>query len=378
MLLERLDILNYRNLAEAHLEPSPKLNAFIGPNGAGKTNVLDAIYYLAYTRSAQTPTDSQVVRHGEDFMMLEAEFSDITGIATDTVDTTATTTPIKLYCGLRHGQKKHFKRDGKEYRRLLDHIGLVPIVCISPADESLILGGSDERRRLMDMVVSLQDRPYLEALARYGKALQQRNALLRQEQEPDPAVMDILEEQMASEGVFIHERRQHFTERLTPLFQEFYSHISCGSEQVSLNYNSHCQRGPLLDVIRRDRWRDRAVGYSLHGVHRDDLELLLDGHPLRREGSQGQHKTFLVALKLAQYEFLKQSGRHSSPLLLLDDIFDKLDAQRVERLVDLVADMRFGQIFITDTNRDCLDQILRRGTADYRLHRMAAGRIEAL
>ena len=369
MQLNRLDILNYRNLAEAHLEPSPKLNAFIGPNGAGKTNVLDAIYYLAYTRSAQNPTDSQVVRHGEDFLMLEAELS-------DDADTAAASTPIRLYCGLRHGQKKHFKRDGKEYRRLLDHIGLVPIVSVSPADESLILGGSDERRRLMDMVVSLQDRPYLEALARYGKALQQRNALLRQEQEPDPEVMGILEEQMAVEGTLIYERRQHFCEQLTPLFQEFYSHISRDSEQVALRYNSHCQRGPLLGVIQRDRWRDRAVGFSLHGVHRDDLELQLGGHPLRREGSQGQHKTFLVALKLAQYEFLKRSGRRTAPLLLLDDIFDKLDAQRVERLVELVADQRFGQIFITDTNRDCLDQILRRGTADYHLYHVEQGAIE--
>ena len=382
MILKRLDILNYRNLTEAHLEPSAKLNAFVGANGAGKTNVLDVLHYLAYTRSALTPVDAQVIRHGQDFALLEALLTDQPETAPQqdgTEDATTTSIPdeqdIRLTCGLRPGQKKHFKRDGKEYRRLADHIGLVPIVSVSPADQSLILGGSEERRRLMDMVIALQDRPYLDSLTRYAKALQQRNSLLRQEQEPDPDVLDILEEQMATEGETIFRRREDFTRQLIPLFQEFYSFISAGNEQVSLAYQSHCQRGPLLDVIRRDRWRDRAVGYSLHGTHRDDLELLLDGHPLRREGSQGQHKTFLVALKLAQYEFLKRSGRHTAPLLLLDDIFDKLDAQRVERLVTLVAGSRFGQIFITDTNRDHLDQILSHSHTDYRLYHVRDGEI---
>ncbi|MCR4919955.1 MAG: DNA replication and repair protein RecF, partial [Prevotella sp.] len=339
MILQRLDIINYRNLAEAHIEPSPKLNAFIGANGAGKTNILDTIYYLAFTRSAINPTDTQVIHHEADFFMLDSVFAE-----EQTADAA-----FRLTCSLQRGQKKHLKRDGKEYRRLADHIGLVPVVSVSPDDQSLIVGGSEERRRLMDMVISLQDRPYLEALTRYAKALQQRNALLRQEQEPDPDVMDILEQQMATEGEAIYQRRESFTRQLLPLFQEFYNIISGRSERVELGYQSHCQRGPLLDVISRDRWRDRAVGYSLHGVHRDDLLLSLDDHPLRREGSQGQHKTFLVALKLAQYEFLKASGRHTAPLLLLDDIFDKLDADRVEQLVTLVAGTRFGQIFITDT-----------------------------
>ena len=372
MILKRLDILNYRNLAEAHIEPSPKLNAFIGPNGAGKTNILDAIHYLSFTRSAINPTDTQVIRHEADFFMLDALFS-----AASSLDSTgsavAPSPDIHLTCSLQRGQKKHLKRDGKEYRRMADHIGLVPVVSVSPDDQSLILGGSEERRRLMDMVISLQDRQYLDALTRYAKVLQQRNVMLRQEQEPDPDVMDILEQQMATEGETIYRSREAFTQRLLPLFQEFYNIISGQSERVELGYQSHCQRGPLLDVISRDRWRDRAVGYSLHGIHRDDLLLTLDGHQLRREGSQGQHKTFLIALKLAQYEFLKSSGRQTSPLLLLDDIFDKLDANRVEQLVALVAGTRFGQIFITDTNRDHLDLILRHTTAEHRLYRVENG-----
>jgi DNA replication and repair protein RecF len=201
--------------------------------------------------------------------------------------------------------------------------------------------------------------------------------MLRQEDmEPDPDVMSILEEQMAVEGELIYAKRRDFIEQLVPLFQQFYTTVSGGHEQVSLNYVSHCQRGPLLNVIQRDRMKDRAVGYSLHGVHRDDLEILLDGHPMRREGSQGQLKTFVIALKLAQFEFLKRTNNATTPLLLLDDIFDKLDADRVEQIVKLVASDEFGQIFITDTNREHLDQILGATALDYRIFHVDRGEIK--
>jgi DNA replication and repair protein RecF len=375
MILQRLSIVNYKNIREALLDFSPKMNCLIGHNGAGKTNVLDAIYFLSFCRSSQTALDSQVIRHDEPFFMLEGEYVEN---ERDGVDEEAV--PLKIYCGMKRGTKKHFKRDKKEYRRMSEHIGLIPLVLVSPSDTLLIEGGSEERRRLMDMVISQLERPYIEALTRYNKALQQRNAMLKMEDaEPDPEVLGILEEQMATEGEYIYDRRKAFVEELTPLFQHLYEHISGGHEQVSLGYTSHCQRGPLLDVIRRDRMKDRAVGYSLHGIHRDDLEILLDGHPMRREGSQGQQKTFVIALKLAQFSFLKRAHNATThaptPLLLLDDIFDKLDASRVEQIVSLVSGEEFGQIFITDTNREHLDQILSASSHDYKIFQVKDGEI---
>ena len=274
---------------------------------------------------------------------------------------------------MKRGTKKHFKRDGKAYSRLSDHIGLIPVVFVSPADTLLIDGVSEDRRRLMDMVISQYDRSYIELLSGYNKALQQRNALLRMEQEPDLAVLEIWEQQMAVNGEKLYEKRKAFVDELIPIFQRIYQQIAAGKEQVSLRYVSHCERGPLLDVIQRDRAKDRIVGYSLHGSHRDELEMLIDGYPVRREGSQGQHKTFVIALKLAQFDFLKRTVSATTPLLLLDDIFDKLDAQRVERIVRLVSDDGYGQIFITDTNRQHLDQILSSGTTDYKLFRVDNG-----
>jgi DNA replication and repair protein RecF len=230
----------------------------------------------------------------------------------------------------------------------------------------------------MDVVISQLDRMYMESLNRYNKALLQRNTMLRMEDaEPDPEVLSILEEQMAVEGEYIFRQRADFVERLVPLFQRFYQTISGGHEQVSLSYVSHCQRGPLLEIIRRDRMKDRAVGYSLHGIHRDDLEIMLDGHAMRREGSQGQLKTFVIALKLAQFDFLKRTNSKTTPLLLLDDIFDKLDARRVEQIVKLVGGDEFGQIFITDTNRDHLDQILANSEHDYKIFYVDNGEINS-
>ena len=245
----------------------------------------------------------------------------------------------------------------------------------SPSDSVLIEGGSEERRRLLDLVISQYDHAYIEALSAYNKALQQRNALLKMEDEPDKALLEIWEEQMAMNGEVIYQKRDTFVKRLVPVFQNIYSHISGGHETVSLNYISHGQRGSLLDTIQRDRYKDRAVGYSLHGVHRDDLEMLLDGYQMKREGSQGQHKTYALALKLAQFDFLRHTS-NSTPLLLLDDIFDKLDADRVEQIVQLVGGEGFGQIFITDTNRDHLDRILANGDFDYRLFSVNKGEIE--
>ncbi len=326
----------------------------------GKTNVLDAIYYLSFCRSAGNPIDSQVIRHEEPFFMLEGNYDE----------------DLCISVAMKRGTKKHFKRNKKEYKRLSEHIGLIPLVVVAPSDTLLIEGTSEERRKLMDMVISQYDRSYIDALARYNNAHQQRNTLLKMEdEEPDPLLMQLWEEQMAESGEELYQKRKAFVDELEPIFQDYYQRISGGQERVGLSYVSHCQRGPLLEVIQRDRMKDRAVGYSLHGVHRDDLEFTLDGHPMRREGSQGQNKTYVIALKLAQFDFLKRTASQTTPLLLLDDIFDKLDAERVEQIVKLVSSDSFGQIFITDTNRDHLDQILRNSVLDYRIFHVENGEI---
>ncbi len=364
MFLKNISILHFKNIQSANLALSKNLNCFIGHNGAGKTNLLDAIYYLSFCRSFYNSIDSQVISHDQEFFMIEGEYETDNG------------EPEVIYCGMKRGTKKHFKRNKKEYKKLSQHIGFIPLVFVSPADTYLIEGGSEERRRLMDMVISQYDIGYMEALSNYNKALQQRNALLKMEDEPDVALMEIWENEMATNGEIIYQKRDAFVHELIPIFQSIYQQISEQKEQVSLRYVSHCQRGPLLEVIQKDRFKDRAIGYSLHGTHRDDLEMLLDGYQMKREGSQGQMKTFVLALKLAQFDFLKRTTSRNTPLLLLDDIFDKLDARRVEQIVHLVSGDNYGQIFITDTNRDHLDKILHRNAFDYKLFSVANGNIE--
>lgn len=355
MTLKHLSILNYKNISEAELDFSPGLNCIIGSNGEGKTNLLDSIRFLSLCKSLGVSQDSLCIRHGEDFFMLKGTYEGDDG------------TQEEIQCSLKTGHKKIMRRQGKPYRRLAEHIGLIPIVLVSPSDSMLIAGGSEERRRFMDVVISQMNLAYLDSVTRYGKALQQRNVLLKMESQCDPELLTLWEEQMAKEGEYIYKCRKDYIERFTPIFQHYYTLIAQEHEKVALTYTSHCQRGALIEVIQQDRHKDMAVGYSLHGIHRDDLEMTINGYPIRREGSQGQNKTMLVALKLAQHDFLRQTGRGTRPILLLDDIFDRLDAKRVERIVSLVSDNAFGQTFITDTNRDHLDKILSLTSQDYRL-----------
>ncbi|MCR5181292.1 MAG: DNA replication/repair protein RecF [Bacteroidaceae bacterium] len=364
MILNQISLLNYKNIASADLALSPKMNCFIGSNGEGKTNLLDAIHFLALCKSSTTSQDAACIRHDEDFCVLQGVFEHEDGVREE------------IYLGMKRGQKKQLKRNKKTYKRLTEHIGLIPLVMVSPLDSLLISGGSEERRRFLDVVISQTDHRYLDALVCYNRALQQRNALLKQEDPaPDEDVLELWEQEMARQGQIIYEARQKYVEEFVPIFQRIYAFVSQQREQVDLKYVSHAQRGPLFDVIRRDRAKDLAVGYSLHGVHRDDLEMSLGGFPIKREGSQGQNKTYLIALKLAQFDFLRRTGSQTTPLLLLDDIFDKLDASRVEQIVHLVSGDNFGQIFITDTNRDHLDQILARLDSDYHLFHVQGGEI---
>ena len=366
MILRQISILNYKNITQAELQLSPKMNCFIGQNGEGKTNVLDAVHFLSLCKSMTTSQDSLCIRHGEDLAVLQGQYEREDGVTED------------ISLGMKRGQKKVLKRNQKAYQRMAEHIGLIPLVVVSPLDQMLIAGGSEERRRFMDVVLSQTNRPYLDALMNYNKALAQRNALLKQEDPaPDAELLSLWEEEMARHGQLIYETRAQYVAEFMPLFQQFYSRISQGREQVELTYVSHAQRGPLLEVIQRDRHKDLAVGYSLHGTHKDDLEMTLGGFPIKREGSQGQNKTFLIALKLAQFDFLRRTGSRTTPLLLLDDIFDKLDSERVEQIVRLVSEADFGQIFITDTNRDHLDQILKRMGGDYRLFHVKGGEVQS-
>lgn len=346
MYLNHLSILQYRNITECDVQFSPKINCFLGKNGMGKTNLLDAIYYLSFCKSHLNPVDSQIIKHDTDFFMLHGSY--IRKGVEESVS-----------CGVKRRAKKQFKRNKKEYERLSEHIGFLPIVLVSPSDLELITDGSDERRRFLDTVISQYDKPYLAALITYNVALQNRNAMMKRESTLDETMLDIYEEQMSREAQYIYKLRSEFIIGFTPVFQHFYQLISGGKEQVSLSYVSHSQIGNISSLLKDCRERDHLLGYTTRGSHKDDLIMLLGDYPIKRTGSQGQNKTYLVALKLAQYLFLKQISE-VSPILLLDDIFDKLDADRVTRIMQLVASSDFGQIFITDTNREHLDNLLLR------------------
>lgn len=347
MFLREISILNYKNIREATLRFSDKLNCFVGLNGQGKTNILDAIYYLSFTKSAYNTIDSQNITHNADMALIQGRY-DFDNATEDTSEV--------ISCGIKRGVKKQFRRGKKDYQRLIDHIGLIPLVMVSPQDSELISEGSDERRRFIDGVISQYDKQYLEHLTQYNALLKQRNALLKQyEDYPQNApaeLFEVIEMQMVVHATYIFEQRTDFIQRFVPAFQEVYSAISGNSEQVSLHYTSQLQDRDLAEAFTRTRQRDLIVGWTTQGIHKDELDMRLGEYPLKRVGSQGQQKSYLLAMKLGQAIFL------GKPILLLDDIFDKLDSERVERIIRLVSSERFGQIFITDTDRQHLTSIL--------------------
>lgn len=331
----------------------------------GKTNLLDAVYYLSFCKSAISPSDSGNIFHDAPFFMLQGVYTSDSGIDSD------------ISCGLKRGEKKMFRRGGKLYERLSDHIGSIPLVMVSPADNELIAGGSEERRRFMDVVISQYDKEYLNALIRYNRALQQRNVMLRGEREPDAEMMSLIEDMMVAEAVRIYERRKQFIDELVPIFTAFHNAIVGGGEDVSLRYRSHLDAEDLGALLAASRGDDRRMGHTSKGVHRDELVMQLNGFPIKKEGSQGQNKSYLVSLKLAQFDFLRRKGGET-PLLLLDDIFDKLDSYRVEQIINLVSGDDFGQIFITDVNREHIDGILDGISGEYKLFEVKNGVMELL
>jgi DNA replication and repair protein RecF len=363
MILNSLSVLNFKNIEEATLTFSPKMNCFLGNNGMGKTNLLDAIYYLSYTKNHINLPDSQLIRHGSEFCVIQGSYLDGEN-------------EEEIYCGIKARCRKIFRRNKKEYSRMSEHIGLIPLVLVSPADTSLIQGGSEERRRFADMVISMYDKEYLHRLIHYGRVLQQRNFLLKENTPTvDAAMFDILDSQLIEDGQFIHSRRTEFVSAFLPVFKKYYNRISMGGEEVSLQYESQFNDATDMEnLFASRRERDKYLGFTTVGIHKDDFLFLLDDFLLRKTGSQGQNKTCVVALKLAQFDHLAGKGS-TAPLLLLDDIFDKLDSGRVEQIVQLVAGPDFGQIFITDTNRKYLDEILAGMNHDYRLFGVNNGNI---
>ena len=402
MNLISLNILNYRNIREASLEFAPKLNCFVGLNGQGKTNVLDAIYLLSFAKSAFTSQDSLNITHGEEMAMVQGVYStksklerpslqDSKPLSTLNDSGLSTLSPkdglITISCGLRKGLKKQFRRDKKDYQRLIDHIGLIPLVMISPSDQQLIDEGSDERRRFMDVVISQLDRKYLDCLTTYNALLKQRNALLKQlaDKYPSPlqgesegaSLLEVLEWQMIEPAEYIFAKRTAFFEAFEPYFAKTYAQISGSAEIPQLRYISQLQDRDLRESYIKTRQRDLILGWTSQGIHKDDLEMRLGDYPLKQVGSQGQQRTFVLAMKLAQALYLSYSEAvlqrsdltasavlqaepvRRKPILLLDDIFDRLDSERVERIVEMVQGDDFGQIFITDTDRQHLTEILK-------------------
>lgn len=362
MILKKLSILNYKNILQAEVSFSPEINCFSGIT-EWERPICWMPFIISLLQSHINTPDSQLINNGQDMCVLQGNY-DYEGREEE------------IFCAIRRRQRKQFKRNKKEYDKLSEHIGLLPLVMVSPADSELIQGGSEERRRFLDVIISQQDKPYLHALIQYNKALLQRNSLLK-DQCIDASLYEVLEMQLDMYGRMVYEKRQMLVNDFIPIFNEYYQTICRSTEQVGLRYISQLEKGSLADMLAANRERDRILGYTSTGIHKDELEMTLNGHLIRRVGSQGQNKTYLIALKLAQYVFLSCRGQ-ARPILLLDDIFDKLDADRVEQIVKLVSGDQFGQIFITDTNRKYLDAILQSINHGYALFRVEQGEVQPM
>lgn len=346
MYLKNLSLLNFKNYAEVNIDFSEGANFFTGNNGEGKTNLLDAIHYLSLCKSYFNPVDSQNIKRDTEFLMVQGDFD-----KDDKADS--------ISCGIKRGQKKQFKKNKKEYPRLAEHIGQYPAVMISPSDISLILDGSEVRRKFVDSVISQYSKSYLDDLIAYNRVLSQRNSLLKYFQKGarfDQTQVDVWNEQLVPLGEKIFEERDKFLKEFVQRFQEHYNFISQEKESVELVYQSQLSSGSFMELLNESIQKDRALTYTTVGIHKDDLEFKLNDFPVKKFGSQGQQKSYLIALKLAQFEFIK-GVKGIKPLLLLDDVFDKLDDTRVQKMMELISQEHFGQIFITDTNQDRLFRI---------------------
>ncbi len=359
MFLKNLALINYKNFESKELEFDHKINCFVGANGIGKTNILDAIYHLCFGKSYFNPLATQNVRHEAEFFVIEGLFE-------------KNERDEKIFCSFKKGAKKIIKKNGKTYDKLSDHIGFLPLVIVSPGDRDLIIAGSETRRKLIDSVISQSDKEYLQDLIKYNKVLVQRNSLLKYfaaNQTFDEGTLSVYNEQMHQYGTSIFEKRARFLEIFIPIFKEQYRKIAGDPEAVSIGYESKMLQEPLLALLEKNKERDRALQYTSVGIHKDDLSFTIAGHPIKKFGSQGQQKSFLIALKFAQFQFIKEQAK-TTPILLLDDIFDKLDAQRVGHIVSLVNDENFGQLFISDTHADRTEEVVKKIHQSYKIYKL--------
>lgn len=367
MEIRKLHIVQFKNYQEAEISFFEGINCFIGPNGSGKTNILDAIHYLSMCRSYLNPIDSQNIRFEQSFFMLQSVWN-------------KDGQEVDLYCGVKKGQKKIFKKNKAEYDKLAEHIGSFPAVMISPYDRNLISEGSEVRRKWMDGIISQFDRRYLENLMRYNRILDQRNALLKNQLKNgffDRESFEVWDEQLLETGHSISTKRQEFLKEFIPIFQLFYDELGASGESVNLIYKSQLIEGDFRSLLAVNMDRDKHLGYTSVGIHKDDLIFELNAHPIKKFGSQGQQKSYLIALRLAQYEWLKKH-LNQNPLLLLDDIFDKLDNNRVEKLMQMVSNHSFGQVLVTDTDEERVKRIFDSIQEPFRMFKVESGKIEQI
>ena len=359
MYLKKLSLFNFKNFETQSFDFQEKINCFVGDNGVGKTNVLDAIYYLSFGKSYFNSVASQNIRHEQEFFMIEGEYD---------LDERSET----IVCSLKRGSKKIIKRNDKEYEKFSDHIGHLPLVIISPADRDLIVEGSDVRRKFIDSVISQSDKKYLKSLINYNKVLQQRNALLKYfaaNRTFNALNLKVYDEQLEQYGSEIYTKRKDFLETFTPIFEERYKVITKAKEKVKLEYKTQLDENRLTTLLEDVLDKDRMLQYTSVGIHKDDLLFNIDGFSVKKFGSQGQQKSFLIALKLAQFEFIKNLAQ-KKPILLLDDIFDKLDDNRVAQIVDLVNQDNFGQLFISDTHKDRTEEVVKKTNQSYKIFKL--------
>lgn len=361
MFLEKIAVLNFKNIEQCDLAFSANINCMLGNNGTGKTNLLDAIYFMSIGKSSLNLTDGQCVRHDADFFMLDGHY------------TIGDERRENIVCTFRRsgGTGKMIKRNGKEYERMSEHIGLLPVVIVSPQDTALIHESADERRRFLNSFLSQIDRSYLAALVKYNHLLAERNKLLKN-MGGFSDVLAILDMQMADVAAVIYEKRVAFVERLSPIVSKYYRAISDDREDVEIRYKSDLHTGSLTELLKASAEKDRIMGHTTVGIHRDDLQMSILDYPIRKYGSQGQQKCILIAMKLAQFDVIKELTG-TRPIMLLDDVFDKLDFMRVERLIELVSGDHFGQIFLTDSNKIRIENIVTKITTEHKLFHVEGG-----
>ncbi|MEG1498138.1 MAG: DNA replication/repair protein RecF [Bacteroidales bacterium] len=362
MHLINLSINNFKNYEDAQAVFCPKINCFVGNNGCGKTNLLDAIHYLSFSKSYFNSSDTQNIRYEQSFFALHGNYETENG-------------EVSVSCIQKRNQRKIFKLNKKEYDRISEHIGKFPLIMVAPQDQELINGSSEIRRKFLDSVISQFNRPYLEKLIHYNRVLEQRNRLLKQDY-IDPSLLDVFDDQLTSYAYFLYQARKQFVDRFIPIFQQYYQEIAGTKEKINLQYISQIKDSDSMGILLKESIKkDQILQYTTVGIHKDDLALLLEEYPIKKVGSQGQQKSFIIALRLAQLQYISEQKKFF-PILLLDDIFDKLDKQRACKLMNLVGQSHFGQVFLSDTDMERVENIFKLFPSEHLIYKISDAEIQ--